>query len=69
MQNVPSLKKCWSRIYDSGLSYDTLKCIPICLYVESMHLQCFPPTRYVSVRYLETSTIVLYLISKYRICY
>ena len=32
----------------------------MCLYVEAMH---FPPTRYVSVRYLETSTIALYPIS------
>ena len=27
--------------------------LPICLYVEAMHLQCFSPTRYVSVHYLE----------------
>ena len=33
------------------------------VYVEAKHLQCFPPTRYVSVRYLETSTIALYPIS------
>ena len=29
---------------------------PICLY---MRLQCFSPTRYVSVRYLETRRIIL----------
>ena len=37
---------------------------PICLYVEAMHLQCFPPTCYVCVCYLETSlTIARYLLA------
>ena len=30
---------------------------PICLYREAMQLQCFSPTRYVSVRYLENASM------------
>ena len=46
MQKVPSLEKCLSQIFDTHLRIKVMALwsFPIGLYVEAMHLQCFPPT-------------------------
>ena len=55
-QNGSHLKISWKRNFDSHLRIKdiTLKCFPICLYREAMHLQCFPPTCYVRGGALRT---------------
>ena len=48
MQNGLHLEISWKRNFDSHLRIKVITlCFPICLYREAMHLQRFPPTRYV----------------------